>query len=337
MIYREDRIWKSVIWTFPVEFITFTGSNASGILDLTRKPEFLDKELQPVDLPGNQQLSTVIADNLLKIYTVEGGNNFILLHIEIQQVYSADVAERMFRYAYRIFDKFQKPLAAWLILTESSGKIRSDVFVRNFIGTMISYRFNTLKIATMKEEVLLASANPFAIIFMAVKARAKGKKIKDPFLRSNYLFDEKIKLVELLYSKRLLPQKQKEILNFINYTIPLENIEIKSKFDQRILKLTNDVAMMTITETIISIAKEEGLEEGLKEGMREGLREGLKEGLQEGLEQGMFKGRVEGELKGKYLANIEIAKRLLDCNSPLSFISKITTLSILEIEQLARN
>ena len=72
----------------------------------------------------------------------------------------------------------------------------------------------------------------------------------------------------------------------------------------------------------ITSAKKEGIEEGLKEGLKEGLDKGLKEGLDKGLR--------EGEKKGK----IEIAKNMLKEGLGVNLISKLSGLSVKEIEEL---
>ena len=63
----------------------------------------------------------------------------------------------------------------------------------------------------------------------------------------------------------------------------------------------------------------------------EGARmEGLAEGRAEGREEGRAEGREEGRAEEK----VEIARKLLEMNSPVNDIAKATGLSIEEIERL---
>ncbi|WP_442589892.1 hypothetical protein ACSBL2_01395 [Pedobacter sp. AW31-3R] len=293
MIKREDRLWKSVIWALPVEFISYAHPEAHKILDLNRQPEFLDKELEQVYSPDHEQFSTVVADHLIKVYTLKGNGDYILLHIEVQQKYSINVGERMFTYAYRVYDKFRKPITAWLILTESTQKIRPDFFELDFMGTQIKYKFNALKISDARDDKLLADSNPFALVIMTAKIWVAGRLIKETLKRDQYLFPRKIKLIELLLSRNLEAVKHNELLNFINYTIRLENKEIRTKFDNELLKLTTESVMMTVTETILSFYKEDGV------------------------------------LEEKY----RVVKEMKKLNMPLSLISKVTKLSIRQIKK----
>lgn len=58
------------------------------------------------------------------------------------------------------------------------------------------------------------------------------------------------------------------------------------------------------------------------------------EGIKEGIEKGIEEGIKNGEASGKKKSQIEIAKKLLKLNMPIEQISKITELSIEEIEKL---
>ena len=62
----------------------------------------------------------------------------------------------------------------------------------------------------------------------------------------------------------------------------------------------------------------------------EGREEGLKEGIKEGLKKGIFKGKKEEIAQAKK----EMAKSLLKENSPIDFISRVTGLTIEEINKI---
>ena len=60
------------------------------------------------------------------------------------------------------------------------------------------------------------------------------------------------------------------------------------------------------------------------------LEHAVNKGIKEGMEKGMEKGMKEGEKK----KGLEIAKKLLDYNTPLDIIANSTGLSIEEIKKL---
>ncbi|WP_428771503.1 Rpn family recombination-promoting nuclease/putative transposase [Treponema sp. HNW] len=73
-----------------------------------------------------------------------------------------------------------------------------------------------------------------------------------------------------------------------------------------------------------------GRQEGIKEGREEGIREGRKEGIKAGIAQG----RSEGFADGLYQKALETAKLMRFENLGSDLISKVTGLSIEEVENL---
>ena len=72
--------------------------------------------------------------------------------------------------------------------------------------------------------------------------------------------------------------------------------------------------------------REEGLEQGLQRGLEQGLQRGLEQGLQRGLEQGRGEGRQEERR--------QLALKLLNKKTDISFISEMTGLSEAEIKKI---
>jgi predicted transposase/invertase (TIGR01784 family) len=68
----------------------------------------------------------------------------------------------------------------------------------------------------------------------------------------------------------------------------------------------------------------------LKKYKADGKEEGKEEGIKEGMEKGIQIGEARGEAKTK----IEIAKKMLSNNDPISYICDLTGLSPEEISKL---
>jgi hypothetical protein len=60
-------------------------------------------------------------DKLVKVYTRDGVEKWMLLHIEVQGKNEPDFPKRMFRYYYRLLDRYDRPVAAIAILTGRDG------------------------------------------------------------------------------------------------------------------------------------------------------------------------------------------------------------------------
>jgi predicted transposase/invertase (TIGR01784 family) len=67
-----------------------------------------------------------------------------------------------------------------------------------------------------------------------------------------------------------------------------------------------------------------------------GKVEGIKEGIEKGIKKGIEKGIKKGIKKGIIQEKIEVAKKLLQANMDIQFISDTTGLDIREIEDLRR-
>lgn len=65
-----------------------------------------------------------------------GTEHWFLIHIEVQGYQDSDFAKRMFQYAYRIMDRYGRPIAALAIFTDpnrTSSSIISALTIRHFL------------------------------------------------------------------------------------------------------------------------------------------------------------------------------------------------------------
>lgn len=78
----------------------------------------------------------------------------------------------------------------------------------------------------------------------------------------------------------------------------------------------------------------EGYESGKDDGFTKGHEEGLEQGIKQGIKQGMEQGMEQGLEQGMKQSRLEIAKSMLQEKITPATISKITGLSLQEIESL---
>lgn len=254
MIRKEDNLWKGVLSKVFPDFIRFVHPGIDEILDLERGYDLLDKELEQVFPPDNEIYSPKIADQLVKVFTKDGQQEWILIHIEIQAKYTKDFGERMFTYFYRLLDKYHKRISAYAIFTEATPKLRPDIFKLEFLGTKVSYRFNVYKIAESTDEELLANENPFALVVLAARTAFAGRGIKDIVQREEFMLNLKLKLVGELLQRKIKREKIKAIFKFIKFYIRFENDNRNITFDSEVHVLTKKIKDMTYDEQILEIA-----------------------------------------------------------------------------------
>jgi predicted transposase/invertase (TIGR01784 family) len=307
---KDDILWKGILEDVFDDFLCFLNPEAAEVFDFDKGFEFLDKELEQVFPPENNEYSPKVIDKLVKVFTKAGKEEWILVHVEVQGQYQKDFASRMYTYFYRILDKYQKPIVAYAIFTEANTKVRPDHFAIDFMGTSLRYTFNTYKIASQSDEALQASDNPFGLVVLTAKAALAGKDLKSSRERDELLLNLKLNLTRLLLAKQIGKEKIRVLMNFLRYYIRFENQDINTKFEQQVEILTGRSNTMGIEELLLDRAEKKGEKKGERKGER--------------------KGRNEGE-KAKAIA---IAREMKKEAMPVAQIEKFTGLSAEEIEKL---
>ena len=98
-----DEAWKQIIEQFFPQFIRFFVPELHQEIDFQKRVTFLDKEMEQL---GQQALTGAkVVDKLAQVSLKVGGEQWILVHIEVQGDADQDFSLRMFRYFYRIFDR----------------------------------------------------------------------------------------------------------------------------------------------------------------------------------------------------------------------------------------
>lgn len=268
MRQKEDYLFKGILEEIFDDFLRFLQPGAEYIFDFSKGIVFMDKELQQIFPPENDEYSPKVVDKLAKVFTRDGKEEWILIHVEIQSIYRKDFARRMYDYFARVLDKYDKPIVAYAILTEANTISRPNTFKLEYLGTSLTYHFNTYKIAEQDEEALLASNNPFAMVVLAVKAALTGKDIKDSKQRDDLLLGLKLQLVHELLAKQVLKNKIRVLMNFLRYYVRFENSETNVTFDREIEKLTGRSNTMGIEELLLEKARHDGLKKGKEQTIR---------------------------------------------------------------------
>ncbi|MEE0912492.1 MAG: hypothetical protein U0L67_08590, partial [Paludibacteraceae bacterium] len=86
--------------------------------------------------------------------------------------------------------------------------------------------------------------------------------------------------------------------------------------------------------SVMNTAKKDGLEEGEAIGIEKGRAEGEVIGLKKGRAEGRAEGEVIGLQKGETIGILKTAKKMKEEGLDVNVISKLTNLSIDEIEKL---
>lgn len=158
MYHNRDILWKGLLELVFDDLLRCVLPNADEVFDMARGFSFLDKELEELYPESCKGTDIRFVDKLVKLYRLDGKEEWMLIHIEVQAETKAGdrsgFPERMFRYFYRIFDKYQVPVMAIAILTGRDGKKIGDTFEYDVLGTKLFYKYKTIRVLDYSDEEL---------------------------------------------------------------------------------------------------------------------------------------------------------------------------------------
>lgn len=302
----DDPLWKSILEQTFSHFLRFIFSDADTVFDLNKPFDYLDKEFESLFPPESNGRGVRYVDKLVKVFLKDGSEQFVLCHVEIQSSKGrGDLAERMFRYFYRIWDRYGVPVTAIAILADGSKEYRPMVYLQKFMGTTLRYDFNSYKILDQEESALRANENPFSVIVLTAFLAIVNKKVSDEGLKAikHDLYDEMMK-------REMDKETRQGLYDFLTYYVSFDNEQVLSIFEEEIKTKVGRSNTMGTQEYLLDKAERKGVEKGIKEGIRKGIE------------------------KGKREEAIAIALEFKNMGIPIADIARGTGLSVEEIEKL---
>lgn len=264
---RDDSLWKAILEDIFDDFLRFFFENAEEIFDFSKGFVFMDKELEQLFPSKQDEFNPKYVDKLVKVFKKDGGEEWILIHIEVQGKPDKKFGQRMFTYYYRIFDKYQKPIVAFAILTDNNQQFQVNSFHQELFGTKLHYEFNKYKILDQSDEVLLKSNNPFAMVVLVAKLALQKKRVAD-----EELLNLKIELAKRLFAKQFSKDKIRALMSFLKLYVRFGKQELISKFDKELDIITNKPAeTMGIEEFVLKRERRLGERKGIEKGIEKGI------------------------------------------------------------------
>ncbi len=267
-----DTPWKDILEAYFEECIQFFFPDVHPQIDWLRGYEFLDKELQKV--VRDAEVGRRYADKLVKIWTLDGEDIWLLIHIEVQSQRETDFAQRMFTYYYRLKDRFNRAVVSFAILSDDSPSWRPTRHVEELWGCKSTFEFRTVKLLDYQQQwsQLEMSRNPFAMVVMAHLKTLETASL--PEQRQRW----KITLTRGLYERGYSRQDVINLTRFIDWILALPE-DLEQSFWQSIMAYQQEKKMpymMWIERQAQQKGREEGREEGLRRGLIRAIALGLK-------------------------------------------------------------
>ena len=224
-----DTPWKQILECYFPQFMAFFFPEAHRAIDWDRGFDFLDGELQQVT--RDAETGKRIVDKLVKVYLRNGQENWLLIHVEIQNQKEDEFSQRVYIYSTRLFDKFRRSVASFAVLGDTDGSWRPHSFHQDALGSRHDFSFQIAKLLDYRQnkEFLNANDNPFSIVVQAhLAAQAtKGKASQQRRRKRKY------SLTTMLYERGWPEQEIIDLYRFIDWVLMLPP-ELEEAFRQDI-------------------------------------------------------------------------------------------------------
>lgn len=263
-----DSPWKLAIETYFQDFIAFFLPEAASAINWAVRPEFLEQELQQIIRDAS--LGKHIIDKLVKVQLREGGDRWLLIHVEVQSRHDPRFAQRMFTYHYRLYDLYQQEVVSLAILGDASATWRPQTFGYENFGCWLQFGYPTVKLRDYENhwDSLTQDFNPFATVVMAhLKTLSTVRDLEE---RCHW----KTEIIKSLLDRNYSPQDIKNLFRFVDWLM-----ELSPALEQR---FQAEIARYQAQENIPYLSQWErdriaqGLEQGIDQGVERGLMTSLK-------------------------------------------------------------
>ncbi len=267
-----DSAWKSILEAFEVEIVGLLFPELFNDIDWELGTESLDKELQEIqkDIFDKDSSEKIISDKIIKVRLKNNKSKILFIHVEVQSYSSQEkvFGERMFRYFYRIWDKFKykqkdvSEIVAAAIYTYKGerGKDKRYVYkLPELEEDILVYNFRTIDVEKINFEEI-SEDNPLKLVFKM------AKRLLEIGPSDEEIFDTKIKLAEELkrYDKVKTNDQIKALVDFLEYLFLIGDNKLEKRFEEYKSK-NGGVFKMTIEEIRKIHYKQEGKREGREE------------------------------------------------------------------------
>ena len=238
--------------------MVFYFPDAYQSIDWTKEHVFLDQELRSV--VQDAELGTRFVDKLVRVTELSGEESWIYIHVEVQGIRQAEFAKRMFVYNYRIFDRYEKPVASLAVLADEHKQWKPTSYGYSVLGCRHTLEFPVAKLTDYDENLdeLLASDNAFGLITAAhILTRQTRKEHQERY-------EAKLSLVRILYNRHWDKQRVIDLFKVIDWLMTLP-VWLETQIWQAIETIEEHKSMKYIT-SVERIAIAKGRVEGRVEG-----------------------------------------------------------------------
>ncbi|MCT4619070.1 MAG: Rpn family recombination-promoting nuclease/putative transposase [Marinisporobacter sp.] len=267
-----DAAWKSILEAFEVEIVELLFPEIFDKIKWELGTESLDQELQEIqrDIFDKDRSEKIISDKIIKVRLKEQASKILFIHVEVQS-YSSGYevfGERMFRYFYRIWDKFRykyednSEIVAAAIYTYKGERGKDQRYVYKLPEMekeILTYNFKTIDVEKIKLRNI-SDDNPLKLIFRM------AKRLLEIGATDEEIYKAKIELAEELrsYNKVKNNEQIKALVDFLEYLFLIQDPVLEKKYEEY-KKGMGGVLEMTIDDIRKIHYTQKGRQEGREE------------------------------------------------------------------------
>lgn len=273
-----DAAWKSILEAFEVEVVEILFPEIYDKISWEKGTESLDKELLEIqkEIFHQDASEKIISDKIIKVYLKDNESKILFIHVEVQSYSSENnsFGERMFRYFYRIWDKFRyknndtSEIVAAAIYTYKGDRGKDTRYVYKPLDLeeeILTYNFRIIDVEKI-DLSRINENNPLKLVFKMAKELLKlGASDEE-------VYNAKIKLANELsgYDKVKNKDQIKALVYFLEYLFLIQDEELERRYKE----FKGGKIKMTVDEVRDMYNIQKGKEEGIKEGERKGIEVG---------------------------------------------------------------
>lgn len=312
-----DAAWKTILEAFEVEVVEVLFPEIFDDIDWNAGTESLDLELAEIqkEIFDKDSAEKIISDKIIKVRLKDNNSKILFIHVEVQSYSSEEdiFGERMFRYFYRIWDRFRyknkdkSEVIAAAIYTYKGNRGKDTKYVYKIPkldDEVLTYNFRTIDVEKLDLEKISYN-NPLKLVFKMAKTLLNTSSADID------IYNAKIELAEELieYDKVKNQEQVKALADFLEYLFLIQDENLENKFKEY-KKERGGAVKMTVDQ----------------------IRE--KYYSLKAKEDGKIEGRIEGIKEGEYNKAVENAKNFLNLGISPEIVAQGTGLSLEEVNKI---
>jgi len=264
---NHDSPWKDTIDQFTRSFLEVTFPDVAAGIDWSVEPKFLEQELH--EITPASEIAAKRVDKLLNVRLLNGTDQWLYIHIEVQMHYDPNLPKRLFTYHYRIFDKYGVHPLTLAILGDTSRKWRPTSYHYQSFGCSITFHFRICKTIDFKGKLDDPRYRHQQTLYIIAAHLGTQHHRHNP----QRLKDYRLELTVQFFNEGYSPLEIRQLHRLIDWLMPLPDA-LKIQFRTQLQQRLPDKSMPHIT-LFEELALKEGLEKGLEKGILQTAREAI--------------------------------------------------------------